>query len=204
MKTVHSDEATKLNMRTANTRDIQQQMNIRADTINKYILGKDCNRPFLLNDAFTTDATLETNVQTETIDFPKSLSGRDAIVDTLVRKFNQQYENIYTFCIAAEPHTDKEIFSCHWMVVMTAKEDKSLRIGCGQYDWVFESATDRASSLCITINMMETSPPSKTENVLNWASNLPYPWCSLTELTLQLPNEPLLLRVTNFIESKAS
>ena len=194
MKTVHSDETTKQNIRTANTRDVQQRMNKQADTINKYILGKDCNRPFLLNDVFTSDATLETNVQTETIDFPKSLSGRDAIVDTLVRKFNQQYENIYTFCIAAEPHTYKEIFSCHWMVVMTSKEDKSLRIGCGQYDWVFESAADRARSLCITINMMETSPPSKAESVFNWASKLPYPWCCLL-YTSPSPRDGLLSRM---------
>jgi len=176
----------------------------KADAIQSYLFGKDGNRPFLLNDAFTEDATVQMDLKTDRISFPSLLTGRDAIVDTLVRKFNQEFENIYTLCIGDRPEVVEDEFSCHWMVVMTQKEDSSLRVGCGTYDWNFDSINGRVKFLVITIDIMETAPSSSINDVLAWISNLAYPWCELSKITKSAPNNPSLLRVLQHLQNEST
>ena len=89
-----------------------------TESITGYIRAKDSNRPHLLDAVFAADATVQMHVQTDAISFPSSLQGRDAIADTLVRRFNQTYENIYTLCIGEPPEADAQIYSCDWFVAM--------------------------------------------------------------------------------------
>ena len=70
-------------------------------------------------------------VQTDAVSFPPVSRGREAVVDTLVRHFNQTYENIYTFCLANSPDGEAKSFSCPWLVAMSDKQSRAIRVGCG-------------------------------------------------------------------------
>jgi hypothetical protein len=157
-----------------------------ADSILAYIFAKDRNRPHLLEAAFTDDVGLQMIVQTDAISFPPVSKGREALADTLVRQFNQTYENIYTFCLANPPHGEAKSFSCPWLVAMSDKQSHAVRVGCGRYDWSF---TDhgRARGLVITIGAMEVLPAEALEPVMSWVSALPYPWCPAATAAQAIP-----------------
>jgi hypothetical protein len=161
-----------------------------AVSIVTYIRAKDGNRPHLLDTAFSEDAVLQMLVRTESISFPASCVGREAIAETLVRRFNQTYENVYTWCIGAPPVPNAEGFSCDWLVAMSEKQGGAVRIGCGRYDWSFSRPDHRVRSLAITIEAMETLPRETLAPVMKWASNLPYPWCSRELVTGTPPHLP--------------
>ncbi len=148
-----------------------------AAAIRAYIQAKDGNRPYLLDAAFSEDATLQMIVHSEAISFPAASVGRQAIAETLVRRFNQTYENIYTLCIGQPPADDANTFACDWLVAMSTKDDGALRLGCGRYDWSFMPADYRVRALTITIERMDILPPEDLPAVMDWVSALPYPWC---------------------------
>lgn len=171
----------------------------KTDAIQHYILAKDSNRPFLLNKAFTENATLQMVVWTDSIAFPPSSIGREAIADTLVRQFNQKYENIYTICIGVRPEIELENFSCNWMVVMTEKKNGSLRVGCGRYDWTFGHTENKIQALTITIDIMETVTLSSLAPAIVWVSSLSYPWCEISTVAKALPDIPAVHRVVRHL-----
>lgn len=154
-----------------------------ADSIAAYIKAKDGNRPHLIDGAFTEDAILKMLVRTTSISFPASSVGREAIAETLVRRFNQTYENIYTLCIGAPPAGNDQSFSCDWLVAMSEKESRAVRVGGGSYDWTFTADDHRISSLTITIDVMETLAQDCRPPVMAWLASLPYPWCSCETAT---------------------
>jgi hypothetical protein len=106
-----------------------------AEAVRTYILAKDGNRPFLMQEAFTSDAQLETVVKTDVISFPRTADGLSALEDILVRRFCVDYENIFTFCLSEPSVADSSRFQCHWLVGMSVKNTGQLRVGCGRYDW---------------------------------------------------------------------
>jgi hypothetical protein len=166
-----------------------------AESIRAYIRAKDGNRPHRLDAAFTEDATLQMIVRTEAISFPAASVGREAIAETLVRRFNQTYENIYTLCIGQPPPVDATAFACDWLVAMSEKQGGAVRVGCGRYDWSFTPAEHRVRALTITIEAMETLPPDTLQSVMKWVSALPYPWCDREPAMVAPPDLPHLLRV---------
>lgn len=170
-------------------------MTDKAGAIHNYILAKDNNRPFLLNAAFTDNATLEMDVRTESIAFPPSAMGKYAMAEILVRQFNQKYENIYTLCIGARPEIELETFSCRWVVIMSEKDSGSLRVGCGRYDWEFCLSTHLVKALVITIEYMETEALPSLSPAMLWVSELPYPWCEISDIAKKPPNIPAVQRV---------
>ena len=148
-----------------------------ARSIEKYIFAKDANRPDLLRQSFTVDATLEMVVHTGVISFPPQVKGRAGIADVLVRRFGQSYENVYTFCLGEPPKADATTHACKWLVGMSVKETGELRIGCGEYHWRFEPQSGLVEHLCIKIEHMQVCPPQDLEPVMNWLQSLDYPWC---------------------------
>lgn len=152
-------------------------MRTPAHSIQAYLLAKDGNRPHLMAEAFDEDALLAMQVNTKGIEFPPLSQGRDAIVEVLVRRFGQRYENVYTFCMTPPPGRSLSDFSCDWMVAMTDKDSGNVRVGCGRYDWRFEARTGLAERLAITIEAMQILPPAAAAPVMRWAAALPYPWC---------------------------
>jgi hypothetical protein len=165
-----------------------------AAAIGAYIQAKDGNRPYLLEAAFTKDAALQMIVRTAAIAFPAVSVGRAAIAETLVRRFNQTYENIYTLCIGEPPAEDATAFACDWLVAMSEKQGGAVRVGCGRYDWSFTPAEHHVSALTITIEAMEILPVDSLPAVMEWVAALPYPWCSQQRAMAALPALPDLLR----------
>lgn len=161
-----------------------------AAAISAYILAKDGNRPHLLPEAFTEDAVLTMDVRTDAIQFPPATVGRDAIADVLVRRFNQAYENIYTFCLGTPPLAPVPRFEGGWLVVMSEKATGRLRAGCGRYAWTFDAETGLVSALVITIHGMLVLPPELVPVTTGWARTLPYPWCPLDLADATMPALP--------------
>ena len=153
-----------------------------VDLLRDYIRAKDENRPHLIPRVFAANACLEMRVKTDSISFPAVSQGAATIADVLVRRFNQTYENIYTFYLERPPAgaaTPPAAFACDWLVGMSEKATGNLRVGCGRYEWVFQAeAPHRVERLAITIEAMQTLPPARLAPVLDWLLALDYPWTS--------------------------
>lgn len=153
-------------------------MHSPSESIVAYIRAKDQNRPYLMRRAFTEAATLKMFVKTGAISFPPLSKGIDSITEVLVRRFARSYENVLTFCLADPPRGYAGSFSCNWMVGMSERESGAVRVGCGFYDWQFQTGEAfLARELAITIDFMQILPPSTLGVIMDWLSGLPYPWC---------------------------
>ena len=172
-----------------------------AGSIEKYIFAKDANRPDLLRQAFTADATLEMVVRTGVISFPPQVSGRAGIADVLVRRFGQSYENVYTFCLGEPPKAGANTHACKWLVGMSVKETRELRIGCGEYHWRFAPQSGLAEHLCITIEHMQVCPSQFLEPVMNWLQSLDYPWCLPGEMIERAPQLSNIAPVIEYLQT---
>jgi hypothetical protein len=159
------------------------------EAIEMYIRAKDENRPYLMERAFAENATLEMVLNSGTISFPPISIGLESISDVLVRRFAQTYENVHTFCLVAPPRNHELNFSCDWLVGMSEKETRKVRIGCGRYDWLFQShGQHMVEQLKITIDLMESLTPSTLGSVTNWLDRLPYPWCTAQAALAAIPS----------------
>jgi hypothetical protein len=169
--------------------------------IQTYFLAKDNNRPHLMERAFAKNAELTITVNTDAIAFPSTIHGLSGISDTLVRKFGITYENIYSFCLQRpEAGMDACHFSCDWLVGMSDKEHHNARVGCGRYDWTFQSAAPGLiERLHITIATMAVLPATERQTVLEWISGLPYPWCGADAIVDTAPAIPALEPVLHYI-----
>ncbi|MGX1261750.1 hypothetical protein [Sinorhizobium fredii] len=70
------------------------------EAVSTYFCAKDGNRPFLMRRVFAEDVQLEMVVKTEAISFPSSANGLAAIEEILCRRFANDFENVYSFCLA--------------------------------------------------------------------------------------------------------
>jgi hypothetical protein len=174
------------------------------EAVANYIRAKDGNRPHLLERAFVENAALHIHVQTDAIVFPQYVGGREAIAETLVRRFNQNYENIYTFCLAAPPRAADRTFACGWLVAMSEKQGGAVRVGTGRYEWSFASEGSLAESLEITIFAMEILPAEQLDKVMSWVAALPYPWCPLDRAAHEAPEIPGVERVLRYQRSSGA
>jgi len=152
------------------------------DAVSNYFYAKDGNRPFLMRRAFTHDIELEMIVKTEAISFPASTRGLAAVEDVLGRRFANDMENVYTFCLSRPTEENRHHFPCHWIVGMSAKNNGPIRVGSGRYDWYFTpDARCLVRRLVITIDVMQVFPESSIDVIMGWLTDLPYPWCSAEE-----------------------
>lgn len=174
-------------------------MKTPSGAITAYLHAKDGNRPHLLAQAFTDDALLQMTVHTGAISFPPVSQGREAIADVLVRRFGQSYENVYTFCLASPPEEGAEMFRCDWLVAMTEKDSRAVRVGCGRYEWCFSPPSGLAECLSITIEAMQTLPALHLDKVMDWVAGLPYPWCPAAVALPAAPDIEQLAPVLGYI-----
>ncbi len=175
-------------------------MHSPSESINAYIRAKDQNRPYLMRRAFTPETTLKMNVKTGAISFPPLSNGIDSITEVLVRRFAQSYENVLTFCIGDPPEDDAGRFSCTWMVGMSERETGAVRVGCGRYDWRFQSSEPfLTNDLTITIESMQILAPSTLEVIMDWLSGLPYPWCPAQTAVTSAPEVEGLAVILDYI-----
>lgn len=162
------------------------------EIINSYIRAKDDSKPHLMKGVFEDSASLNMEVRTDNIAFPSETNGLDAITNLLVKDFNQTYENVYTFCISDSVITDEKQTSCKWVVVMTDKEQGNIRVGYGDYKWVFNNAL--ASQLTIVIEKMIVLKKEDSEEIFNWINNKAYPWCNHDDFLERAPTSISFLK----------
>ncbi|VVN90992.1 hypothetical protein [Pseudomonas fluorescens] len=168
-------------------------------SIQHYINAKDGNRPHLLRQAFTPVAILDMVVRTGSISFPAHVEGLGPIGEVLVSRFGQTFENVYTFCLGGPPEADNPRFSCKWMVAMSDKNSREVRAGCGLYEWQFSPGSGLVEKLTITIEHMKTLPPTELLPIMDWVSNLDYPWCGPEEAVRNAPDIDTLYDVIQYI-----
>jgi hypothetical protein len=166
-----------------------------------YFHAKDENRPALLDDVFTDDAELRVVNNAIDMGFPAVTQGREGIADVLVRRFAQTYENVHSFYLASPPERALR-FSCAWLVGMTEKESRCVRVGCGRYDWSFdEEAPFLARGLVLTIEAMQVLPPDAFAPVFGWLRTLQYPWTSRVDAAERIPSVAGLEPVLRFLRA---
>ncbi len=170
-----------------------------AKAIETYVKAKDENRPHLLSRAFADNATVHMIVDTEAISFPPVMSGLSSITDVLVRQFGQSYENVYTLCLSPPPEYGTTNFVCRWLVGMSHKQDRSVRVGGGLYEW--SMPVDRVENLRIKITTMQELDPGTIDPVMRWLAELPYPWCSAAEALDNAPRIGELASVLDHVSS---
>ena len=159
------------------------------EAVSSYLYAKDGNRPFLMRRAFAEDVLLEVVVKTEAISFPRSTNGLAAVEEVLGRRFANEFENVYTFCLARPTEANRRHFPCHWLVGMSAKSNGAIRVGSGRYDWYFTSdARCLVEKLIITIDEMQILPANELDGVMSWIAGLPYPWCGPDEAVRTMPS----------------
>lgn len=167
-----------------------------------YILAKDGNRPFLMQQAFADDAELETVVKTDAISFPSAARGLSSIEDILVRRFGVDYENVHTFCLSEPSEADRARFQCHWLVGMSAKATGQIRLGCGSYDWYFNEQ-GKVAKFVIKIDVMKILPGDELDATMNWLSSLPYPWCNPGQALKGIPLDESFSEIAGYLKQVA-
>ncbi|OZI33445.1 hypothetical protein CEK29_21585 [Bordetella genomosp. 5] len=165
-----------------------------------YFHAKDENRPHYMARTFAPNAQLDMRLNTQAIAFPPQARGLEAITDTLVRKFGQTYDNVYTFYLD-RPADDARLerYSCDWFVGMTEKATGLVRVGAGRYDWEFQAEPYLARRLTISIDTMEVLPIEHTEAVLSWLTTLPYPWTDAARVVSGAPPVEALAPVMHWL-----
>jgi len=159
-----------------------------SQAVSTYFHAKDGNRPFLMRSAFAAHVELEMVVNTEAISFPGRAKGIDAIEEILCRRFANDFENVYTFCLARPAEANRRHFPCHWLVAMSGKSNGPIRVGSGRYDWYFTpDARCLVERLIITIDVMQILQEDALDRVMGWITRLPYPWCSPAEALETMP-----------------
>lgn len=167
-------------------------MHTPQHSVETYLRAKDGNRPHLIAQAFAGGALLQMEMRQGGMVFPPSAQGREAIAETLVRNFNRSFENVYTFCLADPPAPDSADFHCDWLVAMTEKDSRAVRVGCGQYHWRFAPGNRLAQELRIVIEAMHTLPPVDILPVMAWAAALGWPWCPRAHALASAPPIPVV------------
>ena len=176
-------------------------MSSPLETVSTYFYAKDGNRPFLMRRAFSHDVQLEMVVKTNAISFPSSATGLAAIEEVLGRRFSNDFENVYTFCLARPTEANRRHFPCHWLVGMSAKNDGPIRIGSGRYDWYFSAdARCLVEKLIITIDVMQVFPADELDRIMSWITSLPYPWCEPSEAVKGMPRMDGLAPIERYLK----
>ena len=171
-----------------------------SESIFAYLRAKDQNRPYWMRRAFTKAATLKMIVKTGAISFPPLSVGIESMTEVLVRRFAQSFENIFTFCLGDPPKDDAGSFSCTWMVGMSEKESGAVRVGCGRYNWLFQTHEPfLARELTITIELMQILPPGNLDAIIDWLSALPYPWCPVQTAVESAPKVDGLALILDYV-----
>jgi hypothetical protein len=172
--------------------------------LRNYFHAKDENRPHVLARVFTPDAELLVANHSSAIAFPARTVGREAISEVLVRRFGQSYENVYSFYLQRPPPASRT-FACDWLVAMSEKESKGVRVGCGRYEWVFDAErSGLASHLTITILAMQVLPPAELAPVMAWVQTLDYPWSTAGAVRRSAPGIELVACVLRHLPERAS
>ena len=157
--------------------------------ISLYLRSKDENKPHLIPSVFSSDAVLSMNLKTNNIFFPATTVGVKNIEKVLIRDFSENYENVYTFCFTDSIQNEKNQLFCNWLVGMSDKKSKKVRVGWGKYQWEFTNEKNPlVLNFTIEIEDMVILEANLMPKIMNWLNNASYPWCDKKQLLQSMPN----------------
>ncbi len=177
---------------------MNNNLEVQKKIVSKYIYAKDNNKPHMMKDIFTKNAILNMELETKNISFPSESMGLDSITNVLVKEFNKSYENVYSFCFLDSIKGDNEKLVCKWLVIMSSKENDTLRIGYGTYKWSFDKDKNfLIKQLVISIEEMVILEEKFIYEMMNWIGSIPYPWCNTKNVLQNMPSLELLKPIKN-------
>lgn len=165
--------------------------------VTSYIYAKDNNKPHLMDSIFKSSAKLDIILNSDNISFPSQTIGLEKITTVLINDFNKTYENVYTLCIEDTLIESKNTLQCKWLVVMSEKDSKQIRVGYGLYLWNFDCDEILVDNLTITIEQMNILDKKHTNEIFNWINKLSYPCCTSEALFKTIPNLDALSFLVN-------
>ncbi len=146
----------------------------------KYVEGKDQDKFKILEKIYVPNAKVTFEIDTDTISFPTEILGNKNIAQVLSAEFNRKYDHVQTYYLSRSfPQiNDFTISNQGWLVIMREKEDNSIRVGTGLYDWIFEKQVDgnlkiAQHNISIGVMLCLLGLPFSFLNELQ--SKLPYP-----------------------------
>jgi hypothetical protein len=155
-----------------------------------YIRAKDQNQPELIFDSFAAAAELTFEIATDAIDFPRSVTGAQAIAQTLVTDFGERFDRCRTYYVCTEPEVDADgVCTMPWLVAMRQKDNETLRLGKGTYRWRIArmpDGPDRIVGLHIAIERMDVIDDPGAVMLQTLQAWLTYPWLPLPELAQRI------------------
>ena len=175
----------------------------QQDLVLKYICAKDKNRPHLMSEVFTSNASLEMKLQTQNISFPSQTTGLENITEVLVSTFSESYEKVHTFCISDTIKNHEQMLTSDWIVCMSEKSSGDVRIGYGVYDWIFtKDENTKVKHLTIKIEEMFTLEKEYSSIFFDWVGELSYPLCNLETVFKNSPKIEALKSIENYFRKK--
>lgn len=162
---------------------------LRADherIVRAYLHAKDHQRPHGFAQAFAADAVFRSTFAFETdwhSDAP--VRGLADITDTF-RGLGRGFENIVTFCLPESVHWADYSLRMRWVVVMTDRQTREVRVAWGDYAWTFSGPPERAQSLHVHMLAMRLVEPN--DDLVEWSMSLPDVWCTGPQAAEALPD----------------
>ena len=155
--------------------------------LERYVQAKDDVRPGLMREIYAPDAALTYSIATDSISFPATTAGLDAITRTLVVDFATRFSRCRTYYVCDAPPPDDVLFArVPWLVIMRETAPGHLRIGKGYYEWAFGRAAPgdlHVTAMRIHIERMDAIADRDSTLLAAAQADLPYPW--LTTATLR-------------------
>lgn len=155
--------------------------------LHTYLRAKDENRPFLLAEAFASQARFETTFASAS-DFEQGAPSEGlAAITATFRELGAMCENIFTVCTTESIEDGSDTLVCKWVVAMSERETGRVRVGWGDYRWRFDTRSGLATELLVNMQRMVVLDPATADGVLGWISALPLPWCTTAQLLRRVP-----------------
>lgn len=172
-----------------------------AAILEKYIEGKDQDRYGILEEIYSPEATVSFEINTEDIQFPGTIRGNVEIAKILSMDFNRKYHQVKTYYLSKDSMESEslEVSVQKWLVAMRERNNGSIRIGTGYYDWEFEYDQDSRLQIKkhkIFIHTMLELPADKLEILQYLHATLSYPWED-REKAVQILQEFKILKDVN-------
>ena len=121
----------------------------------------------------------------------------------MVRDFAARFENIYTYCLTKPTSQTMTDCQLNWLVVMTERDSGNTKLGYGRYDWHFNPASGRCSTLHIHIAHMQVLSESIAQQIYQHISDYPTPWQSAGALQSLLQANDALASAHGFLTDAA-
>ena len=173
--------------------------------LEKYVEGKDQDKFKILEEIYIPNAKVTFEIESDTISFPTEILGNKNIAQVLSAEFNRKYDHVQTYYLSRSfPQIKDFIISNQgWLVIMREKEDNSIRVGTGLYDWIFEKQVDGNLKIAqhnISIGVMLCLPGLPLSFLDELQSNLLYPWIDKKEVIEVLCEYNELQEVFDYIK----